>query len=298
MRGCLAEDITGPCEGALCETCGANNCNGAIFPLNRAQCHRCEGAQCAEITNNNNLEVCLNYVEGDSCYSVVTDEDTLVTYRGCQSDPATDLGRQECTRLDAQGYCVSCTGAACNSNAAKVPSQLQCTRCSGDTACRYGQPTDFGLQCNYDVVLGRQEYCYSYVTANNQVTRGCLYDPITNENHLAECEAGEATCQLCTSNLCNHESYAYHTCYACDGHTDPNCGTLENAWYEPEVCPSGTLDQVGCFIATTGKLICPSLWVVNFADSSIQWPLVSQVPKRLKIRCIDELFCNINFSIM
>uniref|UniRef100_A0A1L8DNW0 Putative conserved secreted protein n=2 Tax=Nyssomyia neivai TaxID=330878 RepID=A0A1L8DNW0_9DIPT len=251
VRGCLAEDITGPCEGALCETCGANNCNGAIFPLDRAQCHRCEGAQCATITNNNNLEVCLNYVEGDSCYSVVTDEDTLVTYRGCHSDPATDLGRQECTRLDAQGYCVSCTGAACNSNAAKVPSQLQCTRCSGDTACRYGQPTDFGLQCNYDVVLGRQEYCYSYVTANNQVTRGCLYDPITNANHLAECEAGEPTCQLCTSSLCNHESYAYHTCYACDGHTDPNCGTLENAWYEPEVCPSGTLDQVGCFVATT-----------------------------------------------
>uniref|UniRef100_A0A1B0CQC0 DUF753 domain-containing protein n=2 Tax=Lutzomyia longipalpis TaxID=7200 RepID=A0A1B0CQC0_LUTLO len=249
VRGCLAEDYTGPCEGPLCESCGANYCNAAIFPSNRAQCHRCEGAQCAEITNNDNLEVCTSYNENDSCYTVVVD-DTLVTYRGCFSDPATTTGRQECTRLDAQGFCISCAGAACNNQPAIAASQMECMKCNGDASCRYGQPQDFGLQCLHDTLLGRPEYCYSYVTGGNSVTRGCLYDPFTDENYLEQCETGAVNCTLCTFNLCNYESYAYHTCFSCDGHTDPNCGTLDG-WYEPQECPSGTIDQVGCFTATT-----------------------------------------------
>uniref|UniRef100_A0A1B0CYG3 DUF753 domain-containing protein n=1 Tax=Phlebotomus papatasi TaxID=29031 RepID=A0A1B0CYG3_PHLPP len=247
VRGCLQDDFGGTCTGPLCESCGATNCNGAIFPNNRAQCQKCSGTQCAEITNNDNLEVCQHYVETDACYAVVVDE-SLVTYRGCLSDPDTDVGKQECTSLG--DLCVTCAGAACNSAPAQSQSTLECMRCSGDASCRYAQPEDFGLPCLYDILLGRPEYCYSFVTNNNQVVRGCLYDSFTDENYRNLCESGASNCTLCSDALCNYENYARHTCYSCDGHTDPNCETMDG-WYEPEECPPGTLDQVGCFRADT-----------------------------------------------
>ncbi|XP_059616475.1 protein psiQ-like [Phlebotomus argentipes] len=251
VRGCLADDFGGICSGELCESCGANNCNAGIFPLNRAQCHKCAGAECAEVTNNDYLTVCERYVENDSCYSVVVDENLLLTYRGCASEPTTDVGRQECTRLDEQGFCVTCTAAGCNNQAAKAPSQLNCMKCDGDTSCRYKQPEDFGLPCYYDVILGRTEYCYSYIGNNNRVSRGCLDDEFVGETNYRElCEANPETCTLCAYNLCNYENYAYHTCFSCDGHDDPNCDTLDG-WYEAQECPGGTIDQVGCFTATT-----------------------------------------------
>ncbi|GAB0091249.1 uncharacterized protein DMENIID0001_060670 [Sergentomyia squamirostris] len=249
IRGCTEEDYTGTCEGDLCESCGANYCNAGIFPLTRAQCHRCSGTQCAQITNNDFLEVCQRYVPGDSCYSIVPDE-SLVTYRGCVSDPATDLGKQECARFDEQGYCIACTGSGCNDGVAQQASQLKCLKCYGDSTCRYLQLADYGIPCEYDILLGRPEYCYNYV-AGNSVHRGCLYDPFTQESFVTTCEEGDPRCSLCTWGNCNYENYAVHTCYSCDGHTDPNCGTLENAWYEPETCPPGTSDKVGCFVANT-----------------------------------------------
>lgn len=54
-----------------CEVCSVNKCNGNIFPESRIHCLHCEGASC--VNQSSTIAVrhpCVNYVQGDNCYSV------------------------------------------------------------------------------------------------------------------------------------------------------------------------------------------------------------------------------------
>lgn len=58
----------------LCVECDRNFCNAASFPAGRTSCFQCEGEAC-KTASFQDIKICSNYQENDSCYSVYSEVD-------------------------------------------------------------------------------------------------------------------------------------------------------------------------------------------------------------------------------
>lgn len=67
-RGCTAE-ITA--LSTIFSECSGTTCNGAVYPINRKQCHQCTGPDCSRqlFPEDLTLQYCNNYSTQDECYS-------------------------------------------------------------------------------------------------------------------------------------------------------------------------------------------------------------------------------------
>lgn len=252
IRGCQSEvedqlDIT--CTNDNCSICNTDHCNINTYPDDRLVCNVCE--TCDKIENTREHSVCENYVENDTCYVVadqVANPETstidIVSYRGCSSSQ--DEGTAYC--LTHPEKCITCSGSGCNNDPTYGESTLKCYKCdSANTInCLYNQEWLSTEKCEYNKFLGASEHCYTHMTPDGAVTRGCLHELPTNNAVRMSCEAGDEDCQMCTAEGCNKDTTEpyYGQCVHCDGNTDPNCGQLEES-YTISVC--GPSEVGGCF---------------------------------------------------
>lgn len=242
--------IDGACTEASCGQCNSDLCNSMIYPENRIQCHKC--TTCEYIENNSQLEICENYLSGDSCYVFVDqvanpEQGTveIISHRGCFST----AGEGVTSCLANPGKCLPCSTSGCNSQPSYSDSTLSCYKCDStkDGNCVLGQQEE-GQVCEYNKFLGAAESCYTYVKDNGEVTRGCLLELAANNEIRQQCETNDEKCQICSGQDCNKASTEeeYGMCVLCDGTTDENCDKLENSY---TVTKCAKHDLGGCFRA-------------------------------------------------
>lgn len=261
VRGCKSEVdalISKECDAESCAICEENSCNGKMYPEDRLKCHQCQN--CDYIENDGLLFLCPNYDAEDTCYTAVKEvpneaEATvdIVSYRGCSSSTSSqDQGVDFC--LANPATCLMCGETGCNKQATYSESTLKCYKCDSKTnsGCAYAQTGLESETCEYNVILGASEACYTYEGEDGRVTRGCLKELAATSPIRKECEEGDTKCQWCTASECNAESKVpdYGQCVTCDGIDDPNCALLEDS-YTVAVC--GPSDVTGCFRSELGK---------------------------------------------
>lgn len=127
-----------------------------------------------------------------------------------------------------------------------------------DPACRYEYEEDSGQPCNYQILLGRPERCYTHVDSEGRVTRGCLDDFRTDVQIVSDCDGTKESCSICLTDNCNLDQVADPgSCVVCNTATDPNCNLLTGA-PTTETCPTGPHDKRGCFRMEMSKLLLMS----------------------------------------
>lgn len=122
---------------------------------------------------------------------------------------------------------------------------------SVDPTCLEDQSNAISTLCDYNLVVGREDQCYTYVNGDT-VTRGCLHNsPLGLQ---VNCATGDSKCSLCGTSGCNSEGYtkeSYGECYFCDGTIDSNCEIMVDV---PSIeCPKG--DRQGCFRSEIGTYL-------------------------------------------
>lgn len=192
------------------------------------------------VSNAAQRGVCQNYAADDSCYAVLSSDKTTIN-RGCMSDA--DESTELCTASGDQ--CLRCMLTACNSVPASSSPALSCVKCeAGDKNCGWGYQTSEAVPCTTNVWLGENESCYRYQSGES-AERGCTLDS------PAKCPANDVTCETCTGNGCNRNSYYKHKCFQCDSTIagQESCAKKVEDLTSTE-CPGDTqkLTDVGCFL--------------------------------------------------
>lgn len=249
----MEETLNAECSDTSCGLCESDLCNTMIWPENRLLCHKC--TTCDYINNNANLEVCENYLSGDSCYVVAdqvanpeTSNVDIISYRGCFSSGGE--GVSYC--LSHPDTCLPCSTAGCNSAPTYSESTLTCYKCdtATDPNCVVGQveAENESQLCEYNKFLGAAESCYTYKSENGEVSRGCLLELPATSAIRVQCEANDEKCETCSMPDCNKATTEedYGTCVVCDGSEDPNCALLTEGY---TVLKCGPHETGGCFMA-------------------------------------------------
>lgn len=241
VRGCVSEllpEEVSLCEaGQSCKICQGDNCNEKISFQSCWACDATTNPGCfLAQTGTDTKKTCSDYM--DEC---ATFTDKGITYRGCKKElPIPEV----CTS------CLYCTGNDCNYGVATVPSELHCHVCDSavDADCDADKSTGVATLCDYKMVIGREDQCYTFQTGN-RFMRGCLYNSVFDVQF--KCMMGEPECNACGTNGCNSAKLeAPSVCYSCDGTDDPNCATLTGL--VAKECPKG--EKSGCFRSQVGKL--------------------------------------------
>ncbi|XP_073835559.1 uncharacterized protein [Musca autumnalis] len=199
-----------------CQSCVGTNCNNKIYPSDRTTCHVCSSANSITCeTSPDASQVCLKYIQGDSC--VTTIDNNGFTVRGCGSQIS-------CDESDSAS-CQKCNENNCNkanlmrkSDAKpgfwqKLP--LSCFACSNVDECKSGTSQQ---TCNAN------EYCMTVFNSNGEVvTRGC--SDTVEEEQGSYCDVNHENCFNCNSNLCNNANALseYIECVYCDSESNSDC---------------------------------------------------------------------------
>lgn len=256
IRGCKSEVdalFATSCSSDSCGLCVTDLCNNAIYPENRLQCHQC--STCDYIENNSKLGACENYHETDFCYVVVDQvlnpesaTIDIISNRGCYSTQ--DEGLDYC--ISHPEKCPICSTDGCNSAPTYTDSKLKCHKCdtATDPSCKYSQTSKDSQLCDYNILFGVPEFCYTYTKEDGEVVRGCLMELSAGNEIRKNCEAGDEGCRLCAGSDCNQAATDNGECVTCHGSTDPNCALLEEPY---TVAKCGPSDAGGCYRANIGK---------------------------------------------
>lgn len=254
VRGCAVELSVGELSictaGRDCKICHGDNCNSRST---YQSCYICDSAtnpycfMSQTSIPNAEKKTCMDY--SDQC---VTFTNAGVTYRGCS---------KELTIPSICKSCVYCSGQDCNVGVATVPSELSCHTCESTPGmnCEEDKSEAVATPCNYNLVVGRVDQCYTY-QSGSQFSRGCLHNS-PFEVQLG-CSLNNGECKLCGSNGCNSELIETHGyCYSCDGTDDPNCASLTNQ--TPKYCAKG--EKQGCFRSQISKSEFWCMCLVKFS---------------------------------
>ncbi|XP_058814960.1 protein eyes shut homolog isoform X3 [Topomyia yanbarensis] len=214
VRGCIESFSSNEIEcddSEQCEICKHKECNSAVLPVDRLKCYQCEGSQldCLNPLNSHSY-ACRRYSESDRCFTYF--ENTTWVTRGCLSDKDDNTCTNEC---------IPCGSTGCNKQEALQPNALSCITCQG-TEC---DGESEGTVCTEKILLGRQDYCYSYEDGP-KLQKGCLSDLKADDEVTFNCHDNESgKCALCGNDNCNGDFYY---CVACNSAENPECGGSMN----------------------------------------------------------------------
>lgn len=185
----------------------------------------------------NSIE-CENYM--DNCKVFVKPNTT--TYRGCSSE----IQSIECHPLAVN--CKECSDNLCNgeifpSNRLKCFHEIsQCNKSNNNCF----RSMDENLNASYPCEMYNfRDSCFSYLTENNTVIRGCLSDTLTSEF----CTKNFKRCKICQTSNCNNERIIREpklSCIKCDNSEKCLWGFDQN---EAEKCQSNVYfyEEESCF---------------------------------------------------
>lgn len=116
---------------------------------------------------------------------------------------------------------------------------LRCFSChsSTDSNCKYVQTelTSPASDC--------ATQCYVFLSADAGLTeRGCLG---SSSSSCSQLPLG-ATCEKCTTDLCNSQQLSYDKCAVCDSTIDPDCD-ITSSTTKVIPCPGSTGQKRGCY---------------------------------------------------
>uniref|UniRef100_A0A182QFR9 DUF753 domain-containing protein n=1 Tax=Anopheles farauti TaxID=69004 RepID=A0A182QFR9_9DIPT len=243
-RNCLSfleesdrDKCTDP-DDLSCTVCDVSGCNEDRW----TKCHQCDSSTsnaCENEQSEQDARYCSSYLADDKCYTKI-DEDRRLT-RGCLSDVGA-----EGELCEGAQVCLTCTGAGCNMVPEASLKQITCKQCTSvDVGCALGNVASKVCPLEDDV-------CYTSVTSENLLVRGCL--SAASEDMQAICrDESDSACIVCSENGCNEEQWPI--CYRCESSTtDDGCDhKLEPGM--KQFCPKYS-EQTFCYAAIQeGKVI-------------------------------------------
>ncbi|XP_053692259.1 uncharacterized protein LOC128740719 [Sabethes cyaneus] len=211
VRDCI-ESIEGltvsECDSLpYCSTCKTKECNSEIMHDNHLMCYQCMGDQedCLK-AEDWHKKACPQHQSNDACYTYFNSMNWVV--RGCLSSKEDGPCVNECIPCDMHG---------CNKQDPLQFNTLTCISCKEDEC----DDLKLGSTCTEEILLGRQDYCYTYEDENT-LQKGCLSD-LKEINEIREaCENNSAMCSICGHNNCNGD---FHYCVTCDSSSYPACAS-------------------------------------------------------------------------
>ncbi|XP_063702932.1 uncharacterized protein LOC134832732 [Culicoides brevitarsis] len=246
QRGCLSQ-LNVSRDDDFLTICDPNNCNISPVPRSRVKCFQCDeknDERCA-FSNNNlpPLHYCRNYRGNkEECYTKM-DQMTKKISRGCMSDansPSCD-----------DKFCQKCSFEGCNRAPKHTKPQLFCIKCTGDAKnikdeCVWGHNSTKAEQCVKQIEFGETENCFTSVSNEGIVTRGCLLDTLDEP-------CNDFSCKKCDFSGCNRENVIKQRCIVCDSYSDEKC--ILGKGLETEECPKEiqTFDERYCYTLRDGN---------------------------------------------
>ncbi|XP_055549336.1 uncharacterized protein LOC129732462 isoform X2 [Wyeomyia smithii] len=189
-----------------CHACTTKKCNNEIVHEDHLMCYQCMGSEddCLNAEDWHN-KACPRYLATDACYTHFNSTEWVA--RGCLSN------KEDGSCIDD---CKACSAKGCNKQEALQPNTLTCISCEGDDC----DGIKVGTSCSEEVLLGRQDYCYTYEDEQS-LQKGCVSDLKTNDKIREACENNPAKCSICGHSDCNGD---FHYCVTCDSKSHPECG--------------------------------------------------------------------------
>ncbi|KAL9929487.1 uncharacterized protein ACN427_011773 isoform 1-T1 [Glossina fuscipes fuscipes] len=268
-----------------CVVCTGGICNTGLFPKDRRSCHKCEGQNCDNVTEEMR-NYCKNYVKDDHCYTYGDSEQNM--QRGCVSDESSN----PCPAGGADAKCRTCNDKLnCNDTPYKIHQELKCIKCSyskdkeQDKNCMDAQNSNKAEACSEKIPFYAKEWCFTHKTSDS-FQRGCLYDRMQTED---ECNADNG-CTTCNdADGCNREKVSSDfTCIACRSDENPKCRNEANTLPGKNCRTESSLDE-RCFFGTWRNVVIRGCYVD--ADERMQYVCADKANPQCSV--CEKSNCNI-----
>ncbi|XP_062547482.1 uncharacterized protein LOC134213029 isoform X2 [Armigeres subalbatus] len=214
-RGCSAGQIDDDMEGPLKKSCQSHMCNSDIIPTDRLHCYQCKDLNCLVPTEP---KPCPVYESDQQCYTYAETETAV--YRGCTDD--------EWRLFYSDKPCKLCRENNCNIHPAVVPNTLSCIQCTSNSDC---DGKAFGQTCTKQLLLERNDLCYTQYFTGLPIEKGCLSDLSTLHPYYEACQENNDDCETCPEDDCNKGEAL---CYVCDSEKNVDCSELSTNEYTSE----------------------------------------------------------------
>jgi len=202
-RGCLSDNVeaTEMCQNNTdrCRTCQASNCNfDSVMKAPELSCLTCDttqGVECNWGWTKASAGKCMKerfFYENETCYILRVSDQTI---RGCTLDGNVCRTSPRCELCSDEDACN-------NENTA----QQSCYQCSTETDKNCGpEPFHTHIATCPGIIQYEHRGCYTWVSADNDVKRGCFSD--FSDKERIECLNDEENCERCVDvTNCNKES--------------------------------------------------------------------------------------------
>ncbi|XP_055309662.1 uncharacterized protein LOC129573299 [Sitodiplosis mosellana] len=198
-RGCVIDlnpETKTSCTEVLdnCKSCTGPNCNRKREFTKCFKCNSKDDITCSGNTTLTNSVTCMNYY--GVCLTYI--DRAGYTHRRCgDMSWSYDFG----TILSDKVH--RCNEDNCNT-VVYPPNRLQCYRCNGEDECNFMNSTNSLVPMPCGQIL-EPEQCYTYLSEDNKMYRGCLadsgeYRALCNEDRPDK----NGTCVKCSETECNN----------------------------------------------------------------------------------------------
>ncbi|XP_065072616.1 uncharacterized protein LOC135697001 [Ochlerotatus camptorhynchus] len=311
-RGCLSgfENLCSS-YGNKHETCSEPVCNKNIFPSDRIKCYRCDDCE----TMLGSPEICAKYVEGDGCFTAISDDGSTVS-RGCISElktictgalctpcyetgcngenqpdqstteapGSTSTSTEDSSITTEEGSSTSEASTSTNDASTSTVNSVETTTTTSSLACiRCKESMDvtcaWGFQSDSaeQCPTDSETGCFTCKQEDNSIVRGC-----SSEQGQNTCSA--TSIEECAEAGCNNENQLTQQCAICESNCDG-----PNVSYRVEKC-EGIVEYAnrGCYLIRNERRIVTERGCVSELDAEKKQNSNRKRFKKPRYPAVDE----------